>query len=244
MSSATSSCSRSAANRFNLVGRAPALNWVVYHAETSAYDVTVDLDLRTALRTDGRRRSVPLPDPGARTRCKVIEKALGSAPPELRFFHTTSLTIAGSHCRRAAPRNGRSAGMGAVRALGRPGGGARGAARGRGTVRPQAGRADARIPPTRSSRAGSPHRCRPCTPATACGRIASGSRQSATKDRRRSAAASCPTSIEDYYFTPWDLGYGSYVKFDHDFVGRDALEGKSAKASIGRRSRSRSTTTT
>ena len=31
-------------------------------------------------------------------------------------------------------------------------------------------------------------------------------------------------SIEDYYFTPWDLGYGSYVKFDHDFVGREALE--------------------
>ena len=30
--------------------------------------------------------------------------------------------------------------------------------------------------------------------------------------------------IEDYYFTPWDLGYGSYVKFDHDFVGREALE--------------------
>jgi glycine cleavage system aminomethyltransferase T len=30
--------------------------------------------------------------------------------------------------------------------------------------------------------------------------------------------------IEDYYFTPWDLGYGSYVVFDHDFVGREALE--------------------
>ena len=30
--------------------------------------------------------------------------------------------------------------------------------------------------------------------------------------------------IEDYYFTPWDLGYGSYVKFDHDFIGREALE--------------------
>jgi syringate O-demethylase len=30
--------------------------------------------------------------------------------------------------------------------------------------------------------------------------------------------------IEDYYFTPWDLGYGQYIKFDHDFVGRDALE--------------------
>src|SRR5262249_52810210 len=31
-------------------------------------------------------------------------------------------------------------------------------------------------------------------------------------------------SIEDFYFTPWDLGYGQYVKFDHDFVGREALE--------------------
>jgi syringate O-demethylase len=30
--------------------------------------------------------------------------------------------------------------------------------------------------------------------------------------------------VEDYYFTPWDLGYGHLVKFDHDFVGRDALE--------------------
>jgi syringate O-demethylase len=30
--------------------------------------------------------------------------------------------------------------------------------------------------------------------------------------------------IEDYYFTPWDIGYGSYVKFDHDFIGREALE--------------------
>jgi vanillate/3-O-methylgallate O-demethylase len=30
--------------------------------------------------------------------------------------------------------------------------------------------------------------------------------------------------IEDYYLTPWELGYGSFVRFDHDFVGRDALE--------------------
>ena len=53
---------------------------------------------------------------------------------------------------------------------------------------------------------------------------ASGCRRRATKARRRSAAASSPTRIEDYYFTPWDLGYGSYVKFDHDFIGREALE--------------------
>jgi syringate O-demethylase len=30
--------------------------------------------------------------------------------------------------------------------------------------------------------------------------------------------------IEDYYLTPWDLGYGSFVRFDHDFIGREALE--------------------
>jgi syringate O-demethylase len=33
-------------------------------------------------------------------------------------------------------------------------------------------------------------------------------------------------NIEDYYLTPWDLGYGPIVKFDHDFVGRAALEEK------------------
>ena len=26
------------------------------------------------------------------------------------------------------------------------------------------------------------------------------------------------------YLTPWELGYGNFVKFDHDFIGRDALE--------------------
>ena len=30
-------------------------------------------------------------------------------------------------------------------------------------------------------------------------------------------------NIEDYYLTPWDLGYGGYVNFDHNFIGRDAL---------------------
>lgn len=31
-------------------------------------------------------------------------------------------------------------------------------------------------------------------------------------------------NVEDYYATPWDLGYGHIIKFDHDFVGREALE--------------------
>jgi len=30
--------------------------------------------------------------------------------------------------------------------------------------------------------------------------------------------------ISDYYLTPHDLGYWPFVRFDHDFVGREALE--------------------
>ncbi|HVV23965.1 MAG TPA: aminomethyl transferase family protein, partial [Pseudonocardiaceae bacterium] len=30
--------------------------------------------------------------------------------------------------------------------------------------------------------------------------------------------------IRDYYLNPWELGYGSFVKFDHDFVGKEALQ--------------------
>jgi syringate O-demethylase len=33
-----------------------------------------------------------------------------------------------------------------------------------------------------------------------------------------------PDSVEGYYLSPWDLGYGPFVKFDHDFIGRAALE--------------------
>lgn len=32
--------------------------------------------------------------------------------------------------------------------------------------------------------------------------------------------------ISDYYLTPWELGYGHILKFDHDFIGREALEAK------------------
>jgi glycine cleavage system aminomethyltransferase T len=30
--------------------------------------------------------------------------------------------------------------------------------------------------------------------------------------------------ISDYYTTPWELGYGHFVRLDHDFIGREALE--------------------
>jgi vanillate/3-O-methylgallate O-demethylase len=31
-------------------------------------------------------------------------------------------------------------------------------------------------------------------------------------------------NIEDYYLTPHALGYGPFIKFDHDFIGREALK--------------------
>ena len=31
-------------------------------------------------------------------------------------------------------------------------------------------------------------------------------------------------NIESYYLTPYDMGYGGFVRFDHEFIGRAALE--------------------
>src|ERR1700691_5742629 len=87
-----------AENKFNLVGRAPALNWVTYHAETGKYDVKVELDQRSALRSDGRRKSFRFQVQGPLA-MKVIEKVLGKTPPELKFFNMTPLTIAGKTVR-------------------------------------------------------------------------------------------------------------------------------------------------
>jgi len=37
-----------------------------------------------------------------------------------------------------------------------------------------------------------------------------------------------PEAVTDYYMTPYDLGYGHHVAFDHDFLGREALESMAA----------------
>ena len=53
-----------APNQFNLVGRIPVLNWIMFHAATGGYDVKVS---STSARRHGRTRSivsVSLPAPG------------------------------------------------------------------------------------------------------------------------------------------------------------------------------------
>jgi glycine cleavage system aminomethyltransferase T len=32
------------------------------------------------------------------------------------------------------------------------------------------------------------------------------------------------TQVQDYYFTPWCFNYGKMIKFDHDFIGANALK--------------------
>jgi len=42
-------------------------------------------------------------------------------------------------------------------------------------------------------------------------------------------------NIEDYYSNPYELGYGPFIKFDHDFIGADDLkkmEGKTHRRKV------------
>jgi len=211
-----------AENTFNLVGRAPAIEWTEYHASTGKWDVKVTRDERTALRTDGKRKSYRFQIQGPNA-AKVIEAATGAPMPDVKFFNMSYVTIAGTQVR--ALRHGMAGQPGlelfgpwedgeAVRQAlveaGKPHG-----------LRQVGGRAyssntleSAWIP--------SP------LPAVFTGEGSRGFREWATAN---SYEAKCSiggsfvsSNIEDYYLTPWDLGYGVVVKFDHDFIGREALE--------------------
>jgi glycine cleavage system aminomethyltransferase T len=86
-------------DQFNLVGRAPVLNWVRYHAETGGYNVKVELDERTARRADPSRRKsyrFQLQGPNA---MRVVERVTGKAAPDLKFFNMTTVSIAGKAVR-------------------------------------------------------------------------------------------------------------------------------------------------
>jgi glycine cleavage system aminomethyltransferase T len=211
-----------AEDRFNLVGRAPALNWITYHAETGGYDVRVDLDLRSALRTDGRRRSYrfQLQGPNAMA---ITERVLGTTPPDLKFFHTTTLRIAGTNV--GALRHGmvgqpgwelfgpwedREAVLEAILAAGDDYGLRRSGGRAYSSNTLESGWIPSPLPAVYSGESLKAYR--EWLPA-------------AGYEGSASVGGSFVSAhVEDYYFTPWDLGYGHYVKPDHDFVGREALE--------------------
>ncbi len=211
-----------AENQFNLVGRAPALNWITYHAQTGGYDVEIELDQRWALRTDGRRKSYRFQVQGPNA-MEVIEKVLGGPPPELKFFTMTTVTIAGRTVRALrhgmvgqpgwelfGPWEDEAAVHEALLEAGEEFGMRQAGGRAYSSNTLESGWIPSPLPAVYSGESLKAYR--EWLPATGYEGSASIGGSFASDD------------IEDYYFTPWDLGYGSYVKFDHDFMGREALE--------------------
>jgi syringate O-demethylase len=207
---------------YNLVGRAPVLNWVTYHAQTGGYDVSVELDQRSALRSDGRRKHYRFQIQGPNA-MQVIERALGHPPEELRFFNMRTERIAAREV--CALRHGM---------VGQPGWELFGpwedgeavhealvSAGEEFGMRLVGGRAY-------SSNALESGWIPSPLPAVYTGDGLRAYREwlpAAGYEGSASIGGSFDSpDIEDYYFTPWDLGYGHLVKFDHDFIGRETLK--------------------
>src|SRR3954471_6926344 len=84
-------------NKFNLVGRPPAANWVQYHVETGRYNAKATRDERSA-QNDGRRKVFRYQVQGPNA-LKVMQKVLGGPVPEVRFFNMNVFSIAGRDVR-------------------------------------------------------------------------------------------------------------------------------------------------
>ncbi len=212
-----------APNSFNLVGRIPVMNWVAFHAETGKYNVKLTLDQRSAARPDPFNRTnyrFQIQGPNA---MKVMEKVLGKAPPDLKFFNMCWMKIAGRNVR--ALRHG-MAGQPGFELFGPYGEGeivreALVAAGKKFGLHQVGGRAYSSNT-LESGWIPSP------LPAIYTGRKMKAYRQWLPENGYEANASIggslVSDKIEDYYLSPWDVGYGPIVKFDHDFIGRDALE--------------------
>jgi vanillate/3-O-methylgallate O-demethylase len=210
----------------SLVGRPSAHNWVQYHAETGGYDVSIERDERSAVNPTGRklyRFQVQGP-----TANDVLEKATGGPLPEIKFFNMGELTIAG-HKVRALHH-----GMSGVPGLELFGPVAEGEEVRAAIV--EAGKefrlaqVGSRVYATNTLESG----WIPCPlPAVFTGDDLKAYREwlpaNGYEGTGSLGGSFYSDDISDYYLTPWDLGYGGFVKFDHDFVGRDALEQMSPK---------------
>jgi len=214
-----------AENTFNLVGRNPVLNWVRYHAETGGYNVKAELDERTALRKDPtKRRNYRFQVQGPNA-AKVIERATNAPFPDIKFFHITWTEIGGKKVR--ALRHG-MAGQPGLEFFGpwEDGEAVRTALVEAGKkfgLRQVGGRAYSSNT-LESGWIPSP------LPAIYTGKELKAYREWLPADSYEAKASIGGSfysdNIEDYYLTPWELGYGHIVKFDHDFIGRAALEKK------------------
>ncbi|MEU6701770.1 aminomethyl transferase family protein [Pseudonocardia sp. NPDC046786] len=214
---------RLAEDRFVFVGRAPVANWLTFQGQ--GYDVDIRRDERSPSRPYGREviRDVwrfQIQGPHA---WEVIEKVNGGPLEKVKFFRMGHMTIGGQPVRTL--RHGMA---------GAPGLEIWGPYEGYGAVREtilEAGRefglepAGARAYSCNTLESGwipSP------LPAIYTGDELKGYREWLGADSYEAnnalAGSFVSADVEDYYTNPWELGYGGFVKFDHDFVGRSALE--------------------
>jgi vanillate/3-O-methylgallate O-demethylase len=211
--------------RFNLVGRAPTINWVQFHAETGDWDVEVARDDRSPGRPMGkpvtrRHYRYQIQGPNA---WEILEKLNGGPIPDVKFFTMDAITIAGRSVR--ALRHGMSGAPGlevwgpyeegeeirtAILEAGRDLGIRPVGARAYATNTLESGWIPSPLPAVYTGEKMKPYReWLPADGYEATGSI---------------GGSFVSSNIEDYYVTPYELGYGPFVKFDHDFIGREALE--------------------
>jgi len=218
-------CFRFEEQKFLLVGRVPTITWVQFHAETGDFDVSVERDDRSPPRPGSnpvvrKRYRYQVQGPNAP---QILEKLNGGPVPDIKFFNTDNITIAGRTVR--ALRHG-MAGVPGLEVWGpyEEGEEIRAAIieAGKDFGMHQVG---ARAYATNTLESGwipSP------LPAVYTGDEMKAYREWLPSDCYEAAGSIggsyVSDNIEDYYLTPYELGYGIYVKFDHDFIGREALE--------------------
>jgi vanillate/3-O-methylgallate O-demethylase len=214
-----------AENEFVYVGRAPAANWLMYHAETGGYDVEVINDPRSPSRPMGKpvkRISWRFQIQGPQA-WNVIEKLNGEPLDKLKFFNMADMKIGNKRVRTL--RHGMA---------GSPGLEIWGPYEDQDYIRDEilkAGEEFGLIPvgsrayPSNTLESGwipSP------LPAIYTGDKLADYRKWLGADSYEATGSIGGSfvgeKIEDYYLNPWELGYGPFVKFDHDFHGADALK--------------------
>ncbi len=205
----------------SLVGRPPVINWLRYLAERGGYDVEVELDERTAVNPKGRKLyRFQVQGPNA---MKLLSVVNGGSLPDIKFFNMGHITIAGRKVR--ALHHGMAGQRGleiwgpwdegeevraAICETGKHFGLRQAGSRAYSTNTLESGWIPSPMPAIYSGEQMAHYR--KWLPAN-------GYEGSASL-----GGSFYSTSIEDYYLTPDDLGYGPFVKFDHDFIGREALE--------------------
>jgi len=210
-------------NLFNLVGRTSVHNWVRYHCETGGYDARVDLDQRAADQQGPIVRKTYRYQVQGPNALKVSEKVTGGPVPNVKFFNMVEFTIAGHRVRGLRHGMAGQAGFelfgpwgegdevkGAIVESGEEFGLRQVGARAYSSNTLESGWIPSPLPAIYSGDKMKPYR--EWLPAKGYEGIASLGGSFDSDD------------ITDYYLTPYDLGYGRIIKFDHDFIGRGALE--------------------